>query len=351
MTVITRQPNSTGSIAAPSTGTITDRFGRSFDYLRIALTQRCNLRCVYCIPEEGLPFIAGENLLTTNEILRLIKVGAALGVTKVRFTGGEPLLRPDLADIIAGTAGTSGVESIHLTTNGILLAEQVSRLQQAGLDGVNISLDTLQPAKFVELARRDCLEQVLGGLHAALAANIPTVKINVVAMRGLNDDEMGAFLALSRELPITVRFIELMPFDVHQIWKTGRFLGVDQMRDRLREEFPGLEATEGSATEELVFRWQDGQGKVALIPAYSRSICGGCTRIRITADGQVRNCLYASREFDLMEILRGGGADEELAAALKTTMLQKPQDGWVAQKQAASSKNGVARQSMTQIGG
>ncbi len=351
MTVTTRQPHPTGSVAAPATEVIQDRFGRSFDYLRIALTQRCNLRCIYCIPEAGLPFTAGENLLRTNEVLRLIKVGASLGVTKVRFTGGEPLLRPDLEDIIAGTVGISGVESIHLTTNGVLLAEQVSRLQRAGLDGVNISLDTLQPAKFGQLARRDNLEQVLGGLHAALAANIPTVKINVVAMRGLNDGEMGAFVALSRQLGITVRFIELMPFDAHQIWKTGRFLGMDQMRDRLREQFPDLQATDGSATEGLVFRWRDGQGKVALIPAYSRSICGSCNRIRITADGQVRNCLYAAHEFDLMATLRGGGTDGELANALKTAMLQKPQDGWVAQKQAATGLNGVARQSMTQIGG
>ncbi|MEE9466620.1 MAG: cyclic pyranopterin phosphate synthase MoaA, partial [Candidatus Neomarinimicrobiota bacterium] len=191
----------------------------------------------------------------------------------------------------------------------------------------------------------------LGGLYAALAAGIPTVKINVVAMRGLNDGEMGDFLALSRELPITVRFIELMPFDAHQIWKTGRFLGVDQMRDRLLEQFPDLQAADGSATERLVFRCRDGQGKVALIPAYSRSICGSCNRIRITADGQVRNCLYAAQEFDLMGTLRGGGTDGELATALKAAMRQKPQDGWIAQKKTATGLNRFARQSMTLIGG
>jgi cyclic pyranopterin phosphate synthase len=350
MTVV-RLPWTTPSSISPPSEALVDRHGRTFDYLRIALTERCNLRCVYCLPEAGIPLAAAEKLLRMDEILRVIAVSAGLGVTKVRFTGGEPLLHPDLEELISETAKIAGVESIHLTTNGLLLAERVSQLRQAGLEGVNISLDTLRPSRFKELARRDGLERVLAGLHAALAAGFPVVKLNVVALRGFNDDELGDFVTLTRELPITVRFIELMPFDAHQIWKTGRFLGVEVMRDRLRRRFSTLVAASGSATESLVFRLPDCPGKIALIPAYSRSMCGNCNRVRITADGHVRNCLYAAREQDLMGILRGGGSDNQLAAALQAAMGSKPRDGWAAQRTVQTGLIGSARESMTQIGG
>ncbi len=351
MTVVARLPSMVATSIPPPSEALVDRHGRTFDYLRIALTERCNLRCVYCLPEAGIPLAAADKLLRMDEILRVIAVSAYLGVTKIRFTGGEPLLRPDLAELISETARVAGVESIHLTTNGLLLAERVSQLRRAGLAGVNISLDTLRPSRFKELARRDGLERVLAGLHAALAAGFPAVKLNVVALRGFNDDELGDFVTLTRELPVTVRFVELMPFDAHQIWKTGRFLGVEVMRDRLRQLFPTLVAATGSATESLVFRLPDGRGKIALIPAYSRSMCGSCNRVRITADGHIRNCLYAVREQDLMGILRGGGSDNQLAAALRAAMWSKPRDGWVAQRTVRTSLNGSARESMTQIGG
>jgi cyclic pyranopterin phosphate synthase len=236
-----------------------------------------------------------------------------------------------------------------MTTNGVLFADAAQALRDGGLGGVNISLDTLRPDRFLTMTRRTGVERVLAGIRHAVALRFPSVKVNVVAMRGFNDDEIPAFAALTRELPVTVRFIELMPFDEHQVWKSGRFFGADRIVAALRAAAPGLEATEGSSTEEHAFQVPGHAGKLAVIPAFTRSLCGACNRIRLTADGQIRNCLYSDREFDLRAALRRGASDVELGDLLCEAMQHKLVDGWAAQHEA--ERAGRHRTSMTQIGG
>ena len=339
-------PETTGDI-------LQDRFGRVFDYLRIAVTDRCNLRCVYCMPERGVDFVRHDRLLRTNEILRVIRVASKLGVSKVRYTGGEPLVRNDILELVEGAVRTKGIRTVHLTTNGMLLPALAEPLRKAGLHGVNVSLDTLDPERFSKCTRRTGLEQVLTGIEAVLALRFPSVKVNVVAMRGFNDDEMSAFVELTREAPITVRFIELMPFDASQIWRTGRFLSMERMLAGFTRLYPQREVVDGSSTEHMTFRLPGCAGRVAFIPSYTRDFCKDCTRIRLTADGRIRNCLYSEEEFGLLGFLRQGGSDEDIAQTLKDAMWAKPEDGREAQRQARSSQgpDGRTRESMAQIGG
>ena len=336
-----------------NTSSITDQFGRTFTYLRIAVTDVCNLRCVYCMPEHGVNFLNRRDRLKAEEILRISRVAAGLGVHKIRFTGGEPLARGDIVELVEETARTSGIRSVHLTTNGVLLARFAAALRSAGLHGLNVSLDTLDPARFSRCARRKGLARVLAGLRRAVALDFPSLKVNVVAMRGFNDDEVGRFVDLTRDTAITVRFVELMPFDADQIWKTGRFLSAERMVDRFKALYPASEPADGSATEWHVFRVRGYSGKVAFIPSYSRSHCNACTRIRITADGKIRNCLYSEGEYDLVSALRNGGTDADIAEVLKTAMWEKLVDGRAAQRQAREGETGAGRQrsSMAQIGG
>lgn len=336
------------TIAAPTTGPLVDAFGRSFDYARIAVNERCNLRCVYCMPAEGLPFKEGDALLSADEIARLVRVLAGLGVRKVRFTGGEPLLRRDIVRLVADAAATEGIESICLTTNGILFDAHADALREAGLSGVNISLDTLRAERFRTITRRTGIERVLAAVDRAVALGLASVKVNVVTMRGFNDDEIPAFAEWTRALPITVRFIELMPFDARQVWKRGHFFGAAWIVERLEAAFPTLETVAGSRTEHHAFRAPGHAGTIAVIPAYSRDLCGACNRLRITADGRIRNCLYARRETDLIGAMREGGDDAALERRLREAMWSKAADGWQAQR---DPDGGDDRRSMTQIGG
>jgi cyclic pyranopterin phosphate synthase len=343
------------AVAPPETtgDTIRDQFGRVFDYLRVAVTDRCNLRCVYCMPESGVDFARHDRILRANEILRVIRVASKLGVRKVRYTGGEPLVRNDILKLVEGAVRTAGIQTVHLTTNGVLLPALAAPLRKAGLHGINISLDTLDPERFSRCTRRNGLEKVLAGLEEVLALGFPSVKVNVVAMRGFNDDEMSAFVELTRMAPITVRFIELMPFDASQIWRTGRFLGMDRMLASFSQLYPQREVVDGSSTEHMTFRLPGWAGSVAFIPSYTRDFCNDCTRIRLTADGRIRNCLYSEEEFGILGHLRQGGTDEDIAQVLKGAMWAKPEDGRAAQQQASTRQgpDGRIRESMAQIGG
>ena len=323
-----------------------DRFGRTFNYLRIALNEMCNLRCIYCMPEEGIQFKSKNEMMTTEEILRIITVVSELGVNKIRFTGGEPLLRKDLVELVEKTSLISGINSVNMTTNGVLLKQYAADLQGSGLSGINISIDTLNPEKYIQITRRDELGRALEGLEAAKTAGILSIKINVVALRGFNDSEIVEFVELTKNYPLTVRFIELMPFDAHQIWKTGKFFSAENIQKELKNHFPNIKTTDGTATEHAIFQVPDYAGKVAVIPAYSRNLCGNCNRIRLTADGKIRNCLYAHNEFDLRDLMRSGGTEEEMKELILLAMGKKLFDGWAAQK--AGNNN---RESMTQIGG
>ncbi len=325
---------------------IIDRFGRTFNYLRISVNEYCNLRCIYCMPEEGVSFRSQDKLLTTDEICRLIETMSQMGVSKIRFTGGEPLLRKDLLELIQIVYEMDGIDSIHLTTNGTLLAKQINSLKDAGLTGINISLDTLNPEKFKTITRRDGLDLVLDGLEKAIQSGISSIKVNVVAMRDFNDDEILDFAELTKENDITVRFIELMPFDAHQIWTTGKFYQAEQIVSDLKARTEGLNPVDGSSTEHHVFRIDGYKGKVAVIPAYSRSLCGECNRIRITADGKLLNCLYSQKETNILDAIRNGKSYREIQGMIRHAMYEKFQDGWEAQNQGKTK-----RESMTQIGG
>ena len=325
---------------------IVDKHNRSFNYLRLAVNEYCNLRCIYCMPEEGLPLRNKNELLSTKEIKKLIKISEQLGVSKIRFTGGEPLLRKDISELVKYAVNLNGIKSVNLTTNGILLNKYLEDLQLAGLSGINISLDTLRSDRFIKITRRNNLREVLDNIQLAIKSNIPSIKINVVAMRDFNHDELMDFVNLTIENDITVRFIELMPFDSHQIWKTGKFYKSKDILKDIQEKSDEIKLIDGSNTEYHALQIQGAKGKVAIIPSYTRSLCGKCNRIRITADGKLLNCLYSEDGFNLKTIIKNGGSDEELRSIILKSFLNKYKDGWLAQN---SSEN--QRESMSQIGG
>jgi len=326
--------------------TIIDNFGRTFNYLRLALNEQCNLRCIYCMPEEGINFRSEDKLLSTEEIYKLIKISSQMGVSKIRFTGGEPLLRKDILRIIQFTNNLKKIKSTHLTTNGLLLANRINELEKSGLTGINISLDTLNAEKYKKITRRNCLDLVLIGIEKAIKSNIEVIKLNVVTMKEFNDEELLDFVELTKNNDITVRFIELMPFDSHQIWKTGKFYSADHIISDIKNQVDILTPVLGSRTEHHIFKVNDYKGKVAVIPAYSRSLCGECNRIRITADGKLLNCLYSQNEINLRDEIRNGISDIDLKSLIKKSMKNKLIDGWESQNQGSDN-----RESMTQIGG
>ncbi len=301
---------------------------------------------MYCMPEEGINFRSEDKLLSIDEIFHLLELTSEMGVTKIRLTGGEPFLRKDLFPIIQYANSMDRVDSIHVTTNGLLLSKYIHDLEESGVSGLNISLDTLNPQKFKIITRRDGLDLVLNSLHKAMQSTIQSIKLNVVGMRDFNDDELMDFVRLTKENDITVRFVELMPFDSHQIWKTGKFYGADHILADIKNQVSELKPIDGSRTEHHIFRVDDYKGKVAVIPAYSRSLCGACNRIRITADGKLLNCLYSQNEINLRDAMRTGKTDMMIKDMIYGTMKKKFKDGWEAQNQGNDN-----RESMTQIGG
>ena len=325
---------------------ITDRFGRTFNYLRLAVNEICNLRCIYCMPEEGLKFKEKHKILRKNEIFRLIQIATDLGVSKIRFTGGEPLLRKEIVEIINFTKKIKTVKSINLTTNGILLSNMLNELKSSGVCGINISIDTLNPEKYKTISRRDSLDQVLDSFHQIINQNLFKIKINVVAMKNFNDDELVDFVELTKYNDITVRFIELMPFDSRQIWKTGKFYKAGEILSDLKLNYNHLNKVQGSSTEYHIFRLKGYVGKVAIIPSYTRSLCGKCNRIRITADGNLLNCLYSQNGINLLSPIRDNFSNSEIKKIIIEGMYIKPQNGWEAHKKGFEYKS-----SMTQIGG
>jgi len=296
---------------------LADSYGRIATDLRISLTDRCNLRCAYCMPAEGLDWLPRPTLLTDDEVVRLARVGVELlGITEIRFTGGEPLLRRGLPDIVARTAALRPRPEISLTTNGIGLARLAAPLRAAGLDRVNVSLDTLRPAVFQALARRDRHGDVLAGLEAAADAGLIPVKVNTVLMRGLNDDEAVALLRFCLERSYQLRFIEQMPLDAQHGWRRDNMVTATEILDALSAEFsltPDGSTVRGSAPAET-FLVDGGPARVGVIGSVTRPFCGACDRVRLTADGQIRNCLFARDESNLRDPMRAGASDGELAA-------------------------------------
>ncbi|XP_021491917.1 molybdenum cofactor biosynthesis protein 1 isoform X2 [Meriones unguiculatus] len=298
--------------AAPFSAFLTDSFGRQHSYLRISLTEKCNLRCRYCMPEEGVSLTPKADLLTTAEILTLARLFVKEGVDKIRLTGGEPLIRPDVVDIVAQLHQLEGLKTIGVTTNGINLARLLPQLQQAGLNAVNISLDTLVPAKFEFIVRRKGFHKVMEGIHKAIELGYRPVKVNCVVMRGLNEDELLDFVALTEGLPLDVRFIEYMPFDGNK-WNFRKMVSYKEMLDTIQQQWPGLQKLpEEDSSTAKAFKIPGFQGQVSFITSMSEHFCGTCNRLRITADGNLKVCLFGNSEVSLRDHLRAGASEEEL---------------------------------------
>ena len=303
---------------------LSDSFQRPINYLRISVTDRCNLRCIYCMPEDGVPLITHDDILTYEEIHTVVEGAARLGITKVRITGGEPLVRADLSKLIEMLARIDTIDDISLTTNGTLLARYAAEMKQAGLCRVNISLDTLQPDKFARITRHGNLDDVLQGIEAANRAGLSPVKINTVVMAGINDDELLDFAAKTINEGWHVRFIELMPLAGEEI-TAAQFISVNEIKRRL-ETLGNLEPCLVSAGNgpAKYFRYPEADGTIGFITPVSEHFCFQCNRLRLTADGRLRPCLLSDKEIDLRKPLRSSASPAELEELIKEAIASKP---------------------------
>jgi cyclic pyranopterin phosphate synthase len=307
-----------------SSGKLVDRFGRVATDLRVSLIDRCSLRCAYCMPPEGLDWLPKDTLLTDDEIVRLVRVAVSLGVTEVRLTGGEPLLRRGVPDLVARLAALRPRPELSITTNGILLGRDAAALAAAGLDRVNVSLDTLDPDRFKQITFRDKHAAVLAGLDAARGAGLAPVKVNAVLLRGVNDDEAPELLGWALRQGFQLRFIEQMPLDAQHGWDRAEMVTADEVLGRLTAVYvlaPVPDPDRGSAPAETWAvldgpdraDWAEEKPRVGVVGSVTRPFCGDCDRVRLTADGQLRNCLFATAESDLRGAMRAGADDAELA--------------------------------------
>ncbi len=302
-----------------------DRNNRTINYLRISLTDRCNLRCVYCMPEQGVQILPHSEILTYEEILRLTRLAVRSGIRKVRLTGGEPLVRKGLVDFVACLGEVKELEQITLTTNGVRLAELGGRLREHGVNRVNVSLDSLKPERFARITRRDVFHRVWEGLQAAERLGFDPIKINVVAMRGVNDDEILDFARLSLEKPYHVRFIEFMPVGKENGWTNERFISIDEIRDRIGRlgSLRRLQWSEMDGPAER-FALEGAQGEIGFIGALSHHFCSRCNRLRLTSAGTLRGCLFSDDEIDVKTPLRSGEPDEVLEGLIQRAIETKP---------------------------
>lgn len=303
---------------------LVDRFGRTHDNLRISVTDRCNIRCVYCMPET-VEFLPKSEILSFEELVRLAKVAASLGVTKLRITGGEPLVRSSLPALIEQLAAIEGIRDIGMTTNGILLADQAVALKKAGLKRLNISLDTLEPARFQALTRRSGIEAVLAGIEAAQTAGFERIKINAVAIKGFSEPDIVPLTRFCLERDLELRFIEYMPLDARESWERDKVLLMSEILATIEREIGRLKPAPGQDPKApaLEYVFEEGPGRLGFIASVSRPFCGNCNRVRITADGKLRNCLFAVDETDLRGLLRSGADDERLARAFIDSVAEK----------------------------
>jgi len=291
-----------------------DSFGRTINNLRVSVTDQCNFRCIYCMPEEGMVFQPKEEILTFKEITRVIRIVSTLGISKIRLTGGEPTVRKDLPVLISMISEIPGIKDMAMTTNGFFLKKMSRALREAGLPRINVSLDTLDEEKFKQMTRRDVLHKVIEGLEEATRYFQLPIKINVVAMKGYTEDDILDFALLARTKPYQIRFIEFMPLDADRTWSRDQVLTGKEIIDRIDSKWP-LEAVTRSNQREPadLFRFKDGPGEIGLIASVSEPFCGSCNRIRLTADGKLRTCLFSLNETDIKEPLRTGASDVDIA--------------------------------------
>ena len=303
---------------------LTDTHHRTVRDLRISVTDRCNLRCVYCMPAEGMPWIPRAELLTYEELVRVARVCVECGVTGIRLTGGEPTVRKDLAVLVRLLRGISPALDLSMTTNALELPAMAAELRAAGLDRLNVSLDTLSPERFARIARRDRLGDALAGIAAARAAGFSPIKVNAVLVRGINEDEAVPLARWAREEGHELRFIEWMPLDFQQGWERERLVPAAEILASLAAELPlGAEEPGDPSAPARTWSWADGRGRVGIVASVTRPFCGTCDRIRLTADGQVRTCLFSHREYDVRALLRGGADDDALEALLRDAVRRK----------------------------
>jgi cyclic pyranopterin phosphate synthase len=324
-----------------------DSWEREIKSLRISVTDKCNFRCRYCMPADGLEWLDRDELLTFEEIERIVRVLAGMGVDEIRLTGGEPLVRRDLPALVSMLAATPGVRDLSLTTNGVLLDRFAGPLVAAGLRRVNVSLDSLSHVRFAEITRRDALDRVLAGLEAAERYDeLRPIKVNCVAIRGFTEAEVPALAELARRKPYVVRFIEFMPLDADEVWRGDDVLTGDEIRTLIEERWPLVELPAKASSTARRFRFADGAGEIGFVNPVSEPFCSTCDRIRLTADGQLRTCLFSRREWDLKTPLRTGAADEQLAELIRFAVAHKEL------KHKINDPGFVrASRSMSQIGG
>jgi cyclic pyranopterin phosphate synthase len=327
-----------------------DSYGRQMGDLRISITDRCNFRCVYCMPEEGLQWLRNDKILTFEEITRLARLFVRMGIKGLRITGGEPTVRAHLPDLIRMLAPLrdEGLESLSLTTNGFRLKQMAGPLAEAGLTRINVSLDSLMRDKFHKITRRDCLDQVLEGLaELERHPTIRPIKVNAVAMRGFTEEEVIPFAELSRRKGYVVRFIEYMPLDADGNWKREQVLAGREIYEMIDAWKPLVPVQVDPSSTSRVYRFEDGVGEVGFINPVSEPFCSRCDRLRITADGQIRTCLFSLDEWDLRAPMRAGASDEELAAIVQDAVSHKELKHKINEGEAFKR----ASRSMSQIGG
>lgn len=334
---------------------LTDSFSRVIDYLRISVTDKCNLRCIYCMPADGIAPAEHTDILSYEEIIRVAEIAARLGVRKIRLTGGEPLVRKNLAFLVSSLKKIDGIEELSLTTNGILLAQQAASLAAAGLDRVNVSIDSLRPERFREITRGGDLAVVLNGLREAERAGLTPIKINVVPVRGMNDDELLDFARMTLNADYQVRFIECMPTGLVSFWSPEKYVTTDEIKgviETLGKLMPVRVRKHGPSK---YFRLAGARGVLGFISALTHHFCGDCNRLRLTSDGKLRPCLFSETEIDLRAALRSGASEQEIERLLKLSIEVKPKEHTL--DASASLLNPslrsiyAARRPMSRIGG
>ena len=326
---------------------LVDGWAREIKSVRVSVTDKCNFRCRYCMPAEGLEWLGRDELLTFEETARVVRILASMGVEEVRLTGGEPLARRDLPTLVSMLSPIAGVTDLSLTTNGVLLDRFAGPLVEAGLRRLNVSLDSLSHVRFAEITRRDALDRVLAGLEAAEAhPELRPIKVNCVAIRGFTEEEVPALAELARRKPYVVRFIEFMPLDAEERWAGDDVLTGAEIRALVEERWPLVEVPAKASSTARRFRFADGKGEIGFVSPVSEPFCSSCDRIRLTADGQLRTCLFSRREWDLKTPLRAGATDDELAALVRWAVKHKEL------KHRVGDAGFVrASRSMSQIGG
>jgi len=298
--------------AKPISNFLTDNYNRKHDYLRISITERCNLRCMYCMPEEGVPLQPSSQILTTDEIINIAEMFVKQGVKKIRLTGGEPTVRKDILEIVDRLNQIDGLKEICITSNGIALNRKLPKLAESGLTSLNLSLDTLVEGKFTLITRRNGLGNVLKSLETALELGIPKVKLNVVIVKGLNDDEILNFVKLAQFYPIEVRFIEYMPFDGNK-WELGKVISYQEIIDLIKLKHPSLKQMKHKYGEtSKIFTASGFQGRLGFITSMTNDFCGDCTRLRITSDGNLKVCLFGNDEVSIRDLIRNGTEEREI---------------------------------------